>query len=66
MAADYQALGDQHAEEMAQILEEYGAAELEITRQLQENEVERLVIKGQTIDIVERSDKPQEEAESKP
>ena len=35
LATDYQALADQHLEEVAQILEEYGAAELEIGHQLQ-------------------------------
>ena len=35
LANDYQALADQHLEEVAQILEEYGAAELEIGHQLQ-------------------------------
>ena len=42
LAADYQALADQHSEEVAQILEEYGADELEIVHQLQKNEAERL------------------------
>ena len=42
LAVDYQALADRHSDEMAQILEEYGAPELEITHQLQKNEAERL------------------------
>ena len=42
LAADYQALADRHSEEVVQILEEYGTAELEIARQLQENEADPL------------------------
>ena len=37
---DYQALADRHSEEVVQILEEYGATELEIARQLQQNEAD--------------------------
>ena len=42
LAADYQPLADQHLEEVAQILEEYGTPELEIARQIQENEANKL------------------------
>ena len=42
LAADYQALADRHSDEVVQILEEYSTAELEIARQLQENEGDRL------------------------
>ena len=66
LAADYQALADRHSEEVVQILEEYGTAELEIARQLQENEADRLALGRQTIETVELPDNPREEAEPKP
>ena len=47
---------------MAQILEEYGADELEIVHQLQKNEAERLATRQQTIEIVQLPDSPKEEA----
>ena len=65
LAADYQALADQHSEEVAQILEEYATDELEIARQLQENEADRLALGRQTIETVELPDNPREEAEPK-
>ena len=62
MATDYQALADQHLEEVAQILEEYGAAELEIGHQLQVTEADRLATGQQTIETVELPDSPPEDA----
>ena len=41
LVADYQALSDRHSEDVVQILEEYGATEVEVARQLQENEAEK-------------------------
>ena len=41
LASDYQSLADCHLEEVVQILEEYGAAELEIACQLQESEADK-------------------------
>ena len=49
LAIDYQAMANQHLEEVAHILEEYGAAELKISHQLHKDEAERLVIGQQTI-----------------
>ena len=66
LAADYQALADQHSEEVAQILEEYVTDELEIARQLQENEADRLATGRQTVETVVLPDNPREEAEPKP
>ena len=53
LAVDYQALADRHLEEVAQILEEYGAAELEIAHQLQTHEVDRLATEQQPIETME-------------
>ena len=61
LATDYQALADQHLEEVVQILEEYGAAELEIAHQLQANETNRLATGKQTIETVELPDSPLED-----
>ena len=61
MATDYQALADEHLEEVAQILEEYGAAELEIGHQLQATKADRLATGQQTIEIVELPDSPPED-----
>ena len=61
LVTDYQALADQHSEEIAHILEEYGTAELEIAHQLHKDEAERLVTKQQTIKTVELPDNPPEE-----
>ena len=58
LATDYQALADQHLEEVAQILEEYGAAELELGHQLQATEADRLATGQQTIETVEFPDSP--------
>ena len=66
MATDYEALANRHSEEVAQILEEYGAAELEIAHQLQWNEADRLATGKPTIEIVEFLDSPQEDAGSTP
>ena len=65
LTADNQTLTDQHSEEVVQILEEYGTTELEIARQLQENEADRLALGRQTIETVELPDNPREEAEPK-
>ena len=53
LAADYQALTDRHLEEVAQILEEYGAAVVEIAHQLQTHAMDRLAIGQQPIQTVE-------------
>ena len=66
LAVDYQALADRHSEEVVQILEESGTAELEIARQLQENEVDRVATGRQTVETMELPDNPREEAEPKP
>ena len=66
LATDYQALADRHSEEVAQILEEYGAAELEIAHQVQNNEADRLATGKQTIETVQLPDSPQEDAGPKP
>ena len=42
LAKDYQALADQHLEEVTQILEEYGAAEVELGHQIQVTEADKL------------------------
>ena len=42
LAKDYQALADQHLEEVTQILEEYGATEVELGHQIQATEADRL------------------------
>ena len=62
LATDYQALADQHLEEVAQILEEYSATELEIGHQLQETEANRLATGQQTIETVDLPDSPPEDA----
>ena len=62
LATDYQALADRHLEEVAQILEEYGAAEVEITHQLQTNKDDRRATGEQPIEIVELSDSSPEGA----
>ena len=41
LAADYQALADHHSEEVVKILEEDGAANLEITHQLKQYEADK-------------------------
>ena len=61
LATDYQALANQHLEEVAQILEEYGATELEIGHQLQATEADRLATGQQTIETVELPDNPPED-----
>ena len=66
LVADYQARSDQHSEEVAQILEKYGIAELEIARQFHENEADRLATGRQTVQTVVLPDRPQEEVEPKP
>ena len=43
LATNYQALVDRNSEEVAQILEEYGAAKVEIAHQLQADEADRLI-----------------------
>ena len=50
-----------HLEEVAQILEEYGAAELDIGHQLQATEADRLATGQQTIETVELPDSPPED-----
>ena len=59
LATDYQALADRHLEEVAQILEEYGATEVEIAHKLQTNEADRLATGEQPIEIVELPDSSQ-------
>ena len=44
LTADYQVLVDHHSEEIVQLLEEFGVAEVEITPHLQEYEVERKAV----------------------
>ena len=51
---------------MAQILEEYGAAELELGHQLQATEADRLATGQQTIETVELPDSPLEDADLRP
>ena len=53
MAKDYQALADQHLEEVTQILEEYGAAEVELGHQIQAIEAGRLATGYQTVETAE-------------
>ena len=53
-------------EEVAQILEECGATELEIGHQLQANEADRLATGQQTIETVELPENPREDAGSTP
>ena len=62
LATDYQALADRHSEEVAQILEEYGATEVEIAHRLQANEADRLATVQQTIETVELPDSSPEDA----
>ena len=62
LAADYQALLDRHLEEVAQILEEYGATEVEFAHQLQTHETDRLATGQQRIETVELSDSSPEGA----
>ena len=45
-----------------QILKEYGATELEIAHQLQQNEADRQATGRQTVQTVELPDNPLEEA----
>ena len=59
---DYQALAVQHLEEVAQILEEYSAAKLEIGHQLQATEVEKLATGQHMIETSELPDSPPEDA----
>ena len=66
LAVDYQALADRYSEEVVQILEEYDTAELEIVRQLQKYEADRLATRRQSVEMVELPDSPPEEAEPKP
>ena len=66
MTTDYQALTNQHSEEVAHILEEYGAAELEIDHQLHKDEAERLTTGQQTIEIVEPTMKETPDSEPIP
>ena len=62
LAKDYQALADQHLEEVTQILEEYGAAEVELGHQIQATEADRLATGQQTVETVELPDSPPEDA----
>ena len=62
LAPDYQVLADRHSEEVVKLLEEYGMAELEIARQLQENEADRLASGRQSVETAELPDNPLEEA----
>ena len=62
LTADYQALADRHLEEVVQILEEYGAADLEIAHQLKQYEADRQATGRQTVETVELQDSPLEEA----
>ena len=57
---------DRHSEKVVKILEEYGAVELEIARQLQQNEADKQATGSQTVETVELSDSPMEEAASNP
>ena len=66
LAADYQALADQHSEEVVHILEEYVTTQLEIICQIQENEVDRQATGRQSVETVELPDNPLEEAAPKP
>ena len=66
LVTDYQALADQHSEEIAHILEEYGTAELEIAHQLHKDEAERLTTGQQTIEIVEPTMKETPDSEPIP
>ena len=63
LATDYQDLADQHLEEVAQILQEYGAAKLEIGHQLQATEADRLATGQQTIETLDLPDHPPEDTE---
>ena len=65
LAAHYQALADRHFEEVLQILEEYGATDLEIACQLQQYEVDGQATRRQIVETVELPDNPLEEAASK-
>ena len=62
LATNYQALPDHHLEEVAQMLEEYRVAELEIGHQLQATEAHRVAIGQQMIETVHLSDSPREDA----
>ena len=61
MAKHYQALADQHLEEVTQILEEYGAAEVELGHQIQATEADRLATGQQTVETVKLPDSPLED-----
>ena len=62
LATDYQDLAYRHSEEVAQILEEYSATELEIAHQLQANEADRLATGQQTRETLELLESPPEDA----
>ena len=49
---------DRHSEEVVYILEEYSAAELEIARQLQQNEADRQATGRQAVETVDLLDNP--------
>ena len=66
LAADYKALADHHSEDIVQIMEDYGVADLEIARQLQQYDADMQATGLQTVEIVELPDNPTEEAASGP
>ena len=66
LAAKYQDLADHHLEEVVQILEEYGAVDLEIAHQLQHYEANRHGTKLQTVETVELPYNVTEEAALSP
>ena len=61
LAIDYQALPDQHLEEVTQILEEYGAAEEELGHQIQATEADRHTTEQQTVETFELPASPPED-----
>ena len=61
---DYKTLADHHSKEVIQLLEEYGAVELEIAYHLHQYEADRKATGLQLVKIVELSDSPMEGPES--
>ena len=61
LAKDYQALADQHLEEVTQILDAYAAAEEELGHQIQATETDRLATGQQAVETVELPDSPPED-----
>ena len=60
LAVDYKTLADHHSEEVVQLLEEYGTAEVEIVRHLHQYEADRKGTGLQPIEKVELQNSPTE------